>query len=1059
MNRYLNLIMIETISKGNLIRNSLFIFVFTLTWASLDAQVIHQDPIYVDKASGELKYEKDHQGNRIPDFSYCGYKAGNDSIPDVAIRIIVPPQTGDATREIQAAINYVSTLPKDEEGYRGAVLLKKGTYRVSGRLKIDSSGVVLRGSGMSPKGTRLIAAGKDRTTLINILGKKNIQKRASVKIVEAHVPVGSKRIRVADGSAFHVGDRIMVRRPTSQKWIDSLKMDSFGGETGWLGWKPGEEDVVWDRKIVKKEGNEITLNIALTTALDSSFGGGAITAYNWSGRIKNIGIENLRLISDYDSSNSKDEAHAWMGITFENTQDAWVRQVVFKHFAGSAVFVLNTSRRITVQDCKSLAPVSEIGGERRYTFRTDGQQTLFQRLYAEYGYHDYTVGYCAAGPNAFVQCKSYLPHSFSGPMNSWASGVLYDNVRVDGGALVFKNMGQDNHGAGWNAANSVFWQCDAARIICQKPPTAQNWAIGCWSQPGGNGYWGHTNEHVHPFSLYYGQLKERLGRSPHAELLQIKSNPTSSPTVKEAAHLTALAEKPGPRLKDWIDDAAKRDPIPIEAAGAESIDQIDTDAYLLEKEAPSTSPIVIKKGWITIQGQVVTGGRTTTPWWRGDIEPKAIKKAKPAITRFVPGRIGHGLTDDLRKVTDSLREHDVITFEQNYGLWYDRRRDDHQRVRRMNGNVWAPFYVLPFARSGKELAWDGLSKYDLTKYNHWYWSRLKQFADLADQKGLVLFHKNYFQHNILEAGAHWVDFPWRSANNINHTGFPEPVPFAGDKRQFMAKQFYDTTNAVRKGLHIAYIDKCLDNFKDNSNVIQFTSAEYTGPLSFMQFWVDAVKSWEQKTGKEELIGLSATKDVQDAILKDPDRSPIIDVIDIREWHYEKDSSLYAPKGGKYLAPRQWARLLHPRGSSFSQVYRAVKEYKEKYPDKAVIYSYRNYSHYGWAVFMAGGSLASIPEIQDARFLKDAAQMTPVEKGNAIPNEWMLANPKVGYIIYPRSSGSISINLRNVSGSFILRKVNPKTGEVSDRLKKVKGGRSVTLNNKNKSTAIYWLSKK
>ena len=64
-----------------------------------------------------------------------------------------------------------------------------------------------------------------------------------------------------------------------------------------------------------------------------------------------------------------------------------------------------------------------------------------------------------------------------------------------------------------------------------------------------------------------------------------------------------------------------------------------------------------------------------------------------------------------------MKATNTIGMEQNYGLWYDRRRDDHERIRRMDGEVWPPFYELPFARSGKETAWDGLSKYDLTKYN------------------------------------------------------------------------------------------------------------------------------------------------------------------------------------------------------------------------------------------------------------------------------------------------------------------------------------------------------
>jgi hypothetical protein len=58
---------------------------------------------------------------------------------------------------------------------------------------------------------------------------------------------------------------------------------------------------------------------------------------------------------------------------------------------------------------------------------------------------------------------------------------------------------------------------------------------------------------------------------------------------------------------------------------------------------------------------------------------------------------------------------------------------------------------------------------------------------LADQKGLLLVNQHYFQHNIIEAGAHYADFPWRTANNINNTGFPEPPPYAGDKRIFMSE--------------------------------------------------------------------------------------------------------------------------------------------------------------------------------------------------------------------------------------------------------------------------------
>jgi hypothetical protein len=347
-------------------------------------------------------------------------------------------------------------------------------------------------------------------------------------------------------------------------------------------------------------------------------------------------------------------------------------------------------------------------------------------------------------------------------------------------------------------------------------------------------------------------------------------------------------------------------------------------------------------------------------------------------------------------VTDEMVSTNTIAIEHNYGLWYDRRRDDHERIRRMDGEVWPPFYELPFARSGKETAWDGLSKYDLTKYNPFYWSRLKQFADLADQKGLLLVHQNYFQHNIIEAGAHYADFPWRTANSINNTGFVEPVNYAGDKRIFYAEQFYDISNPIRKELHRKYIRQCLDNFKDNNSVIQLIGEEFTGPTHFVKFWLDVIKEWEKETGKHPIIGLAVTKDVQDSILNDPSYSSVVDLIDIRYWHYQADGTAYEPKGGQNLAPRQHARLLKPKKTSFEQVYRAVKEYKDKFPNKAVVYSGDSYSEFGMAAFMAGGSLPVLPKEIDEKYLRLAINMKPAISNDK--KEYILSDGK-NRIIY------------------------------------------------------------
>lgn len=983
-------------------------------------------PIFKGK-DGKLAYTPDAQGNRVPDFSFAGYMAGEKPIPLASVKVVVPVKSGDATLRIQSAINYVSKLPLGKDGLRGAVLLEKGKYEVDGTLTIATSGVVLRGAGMSDQGTVIQAGGLDRIGVIRILGKNNRKEESPVAITDSYVPVNAFKITLASTSGFKVGNNITVHRPSTKNWIDDLHTEHFGGGITSLGWKAGQRDVYWDRKITAINGNVLTLDAPLTTALEAKYGGATLSKYTWEGRISQSAVENLKLVSDYHKENLKDEYHRWTAICIENVQDAWVRQVVFEHFAGSAVNVLETAKRITVEDCKSLAPVSEIGGERRYTFLTTGQQTLFQRLYSEYAYHDFAVGFCAAGPNVFVQCQSYLPFSFSGAIDSWASGVLFDIVNVDGQALSFMNRGQDGQGAGWTAANSMFWQCSAARIDCYQPPTAQNWALGNWAQFAGNGYWDQSNEQIQPRSLYYAQLKDRLGDGVDARtfLLAVETEASSSPPVDVAQKLTKLSVKPALTLAEYIDLAAGRVNLSAVAAQVKSIDQIGIDKV---KPIQSAGEMTIQNGWLVRGNKLVVGDRQDVPWWNGSARPYGLKDTKFHITRFVPGRSGNGLTDDLDQITDSMQSGNVKILDHNYGLWYDRRRDDHERIRRMDGEVWAPFYELPYARSGQDKAWDGLSKYDVSNYNLWYWDRLKQFANLADQKGLVLIHENYFQHNIIEAGAHYVDFPWRTANNINSTGFPEPVPFAGDKRIFMAEQFYDIGNAHRKAIHIAYIRKCLENFNGNTGVIQLIGAEFTGPLHFVQFWIDTIKEWEKETGKHPVIGLSVTKDVQDAILADPERAAVIDLIDIRYWHYQADGTAYAPLGGQNLAPRQHARLLKPKKTSFDEVYHAVSEYKKKYSQKAVIYSGDSFDSFGWAIFMAGGSLSNIQGFNSS-FLSRAATMSPFLPAGRSAKQYGLADEGKAYILYNASTEAIELDLSKASGKFSLKVMNAKNGQL------------------------------
>src|SRR5260370_40292572 len=98
-------------------------------------------------SDGHLHYKTDANGNRILDYSYAGYEGGGVKLPVVPVAQTISPVSGDNTSHIQAAINSVSALTPDANGFRGAVLLQPGTYNVSGTISITAGGVVLRGTG------------------------------------------------------------------------------------------------------------------------------------------------------------------------------------------------------------------------------------------------------------------------------------------------------------------------------------------------------------------------------------------------------------------------------------------------------------------------------------------------------------------------------------------------------------------------------------------------------------------------------------------------------------------------------------------------------------------------------------------------------------------------------------------------------------------------------------------------------------------------------------------------------------------------------------------------
>lgn len=484
---------------------------------------VHQSTVLYQDRNGGLIYKSfaDEWGDHfIPDFSQCGYLgAGSERIPapeTIPVRVTLSPQAGDDTQRIQAAIDTVGRRPLAGNGFRGAVLLQAGPYEISGTLKINVGGIVLRGAGQGADGTVLVATGKGQRSLIEVSGPGS-RKRVSdkIQVLDDYLAVGTKALTVdaivspspRSPSIFRVGDRVMVNRPSTQDWFDVTGMNLLDNP-----WQPGSKDLAFDRVITAVDRNRITLDVPLTNAFDSQFGGGEVWKYEFPGRISHVGIEYIRGESEY--AHKTDEDHGWNFIVVDEAEHVWVRNVTSRYFGYACVYAQNDSKWVTVQDCACLDPISQITGGRRYSFPLDGQLALVMRCYAREGRHDFVMHSLAPGPNAFVDCAANEAHSDTGPHHRWSTGVLYDNVVVNGNAINMRNRWNSGTGHGWAGANQIAWNARADSMIIEKPPTAQNWAIGCTTpKTRGDGFWEKINTPVSPTSLYEAQRRDRMKRS------------------------------------------------------------------------------------------------------------------------------------------------------------------------------------------------------------------------------------------------------------------------------------------------------------------------------------------------------------------------------------------------------------------------------------------------------------------------------------------------------------------------------------------------------------------
>ena len=292
----------------------------------------------------------------VPDFSFAGYRYSEQPIPDVQGATFdvtdygaVPDDDGYDDGPIQAAIDAAT------EAGGGIVFFPPGRFIVSPDdnvddvIRIDSSHIVLRGSGDGTGGTEIFMDARKVSSFMFQFEPESTSDD-SLAVVTADAARESYWVTVDDASELEVGQRVVIQYKDPA--YAAIYFEPLPVPDEWTRlWETGFR-VHEIHKVAEIEGTRVRfyepLHIELKMHPQADF---TLVSYP---SIEEIGIEDIRFSGNWDSypeefEHHKDDIHdyAWNGLRMEHVQNAWVRRCTFANWNQGLYF--DSCAAITVE--------------------------------------------------------------------------------------------------------------------------------------------------------------------------------------------------------------------------------------------------------------------------------------------------------------------------------------------------------------------------------------------------------------------------------------------------------------------------------------------------------------------------------------------------------------------------------------------------------------------------------------------------------------------------------------------------------------------------------------
>ena len=513
----------------------------------------------------------------IQDFSYAGYQAGEQPLPNVAgplYDVTLPPYNADNTGASDASVAIQSAINAAQSAGGGVVFLPAGLYSVrpqganSYALQITAANTVLRGAGV---GTSFLlnTSTNMRSKSIILINGPSAAGFYSSGVTSTSISqdlLGPVRdIPVASTSGFAAGQWVVVRADCTDAWITEHN------EPDWLGYGSQLQGVAYFRRVVAVSSANQTITVNAPTRYYLKTRDNARVVRLSSGPLLACGLEDFSIgnvqhegtgfgENDYTVAGTPAyDVHDSYAIRVVRARDSWVRNLATFQPAGNTTtchllsngILLSECTQVTLTNCDFQRAQYGGGGGNGYMYRLGNAcDCLVDNCRSTFTRHGFVLSQMAATGNVFHQCtdKDSAHQTGDTGSQSTAGGNSDHHMHFSHANLVDGCTGDNS---GWEAryrpygsvplhdltaAHSVFWNTRGINggpsYVVTTEQSRYGYVIGTRGTRSGvslSAYGGSKcdpPDHVEgtglgdtlePVSLYQDQLSRRLSL-PHVSL-------------------------------------------------------------------------------------------------------------------------------------------------------------------------------------------------------------------------------------------------------------------------------------------------------------------------------------------------------------------------------------------------------------------------------------------------------------------------------------------------------------------------------------------------------------